>query len=94
MHNATTAPESAHLDDIRGRAAQQRIELAFVLEQLASLLEARSALLQDVQRTLANVGAAHVDWPDVLALWQLEEIDRTTEALAVLRRVIDDHLGA
>ena len=93
MPNATPPTPVGILDDARNRAANQRIELAYVATQLAHLIDARTALHNDIADAVTEAELNHLDWADVANLWRLSDVDRGTDNLAAIHLLIERALG-
>jgi hypothetical protein len=93
MTNATPPTPFGILDDARNRAANQRIELAYLATQLAHLIDARTALHDDIADAVTEAGLSHLDWADAADLWHLSDVDRGTDNLAAMHLLIERALG-
>ncbi len=93
MSNATPPTPVGVLDDARNRAANQRLELAFLATQLAHLIDARAELHNDIADAVTEAGLSHLDWADVADPWHLADVDRGTDHLAAMHLLIERALG-
>jgi hypothetical protein len=93
MTNATPPTPVGFLNDARNRAANQRIELAFLATQVAHLIDARATLRGDIAAAAAEAELGHLDWADLADLWRLADVDRGTDNLAAIHLLIERALG-
>ncbi len=93
MSNATPPTPVGILDDARNRAANQRLELAYLATQLAHLIDARTSLHGDIADAATEADMGHLDWADLADLWHLADVDRGSDTLAAMHVLIERALG-
>lgn len=90
MPDPTRPPNLADLHH-RANALRALLEPLATQHRLAAALYV--ALVTDIAHTAQAAGLGHLDWPDLLDTWGLEDLHAVDDALHTIHRTSVDTLG-